>query len=495
MPELSIVIPYFNKPKSIQKCLKGIYESSFKDLEVIVVFDGEDKEGEKLVEKFEKKGVKKLVIEHGGAPKARNAGAALATGKYISFLDADIYLESGAIEVWIKVFNKYPDIDFVYSGYKFYPEGMGAVDGQPFDPWLLQINNYISGVFPIKREKAPKWDESLKSLQDWDFWLTAVENGCKGYYVRGYGFKTDFPTKDSISGKGCTPENWLDRLDTVKKKHNIPMRNICVTALLDREFGISLAKMIDADYRDMPTYFPNKYDTIIQVGFSPRMADVFAQNLRNQWNKSKNILFWRGVDVYSLRAEASRDSADALAVLLNANVDTQLCEDIQTKRKLEGMGFKVSVLPLPLDYSKDEVKPLGEFKVLYDVHEQYHEVFDYIKRSMPDVPSDELNGFKEASDYTVLVRFQPDRSVDTNLKKCLLNGRYVVSNVAAPYCGLVDIDKSMEEAKTNITKSIRSIQRIKEINSKAIEFYKDICSKDKFTSALTILTSKELSHA
>ena len=66
--------------------------------------------------------------------------------------------------------------DFVYNGYRYtmkneYLEGVGSV---PFDPWLLTCNNYISTMNPVKREKVARWDESLKGLQDWNFWLRVV---------------------------------------------------------------------------------------------------------------------------------------------------------------------------------------------------------------------------------------------------------------------------------------------------------------------------------
>ncbi len=482
MPKLSFVIPYYKKEKSIAKCLKSLYAQSFKDLEVIVVFDGEDKEGEKIVDKFLKKGVKKIVIPHGGAPRARNAGLAAAVGEYISFWDADCYIESGAADVWMQVFKKYPDVDFVYSSYKFYPDGMGAIEAQPFDPWLLQVNNYISGMFPIKREKCPQWDENLKSLQDWDLWLTAVENGCRGFYLKGYGFKTDYPTKDSISGSASN--SWLERLETVKNKHNITLRETCVSSIQDREMGIVLAKIIDADYRDMPTYFPNKYKTIIQIGFSPRMADVYAQNFHNPHSKSKNILFWRGVDAHSLRSEASRDSADALATILNARVEHQFCDNPKTKELMTNMGFNVEVLPLPLNFKDDEIKPFGKFKVLMDVSKEYGLVFDSIKNSMPDVEFVDFENSKEASEYTVMVRFQPDRSLDQNLKKFLLNGRYVISNVKHPHCGFVSDMISAEDTKKEIVREIRRLQDVTEINQSAVNWYRRECSPETFKEKL-----------
>ena len=47
MPKFSIIIPAYNVEKYINKCLKSVFNQTFKDYEVIVVNDGStDKSGE-----------------------------------------------------------------------------------------------------------------------------------------------------------------------------------------------------------------------------------------------------------------------------------------------------------------------------------------------------------------------------------------------------------------------------------------------------------------
>ncbi len=484
MPEVSFVIPYYHKLKSIHRCLKSLFNQSVKDIEVIVVFDGPDSEAERIVRKF--KHVKVVNIPHGGAPAARNAGAKVATGKYISFWDADCYIESGAVQAWLIAFRKYPDVDFVYAGYRFLPEGNGGIASEPFDPWLLQINNYISGMFPIKREKAPKWDESLASLQDWDFWLTAIKNGCKGFRLEGYSFKTDLPEPKSISGVGCRPENWLNRLETVKNKHGIPLRDICVSSLPAREDGLRIAKMIDADYRDYPTYFPNRYKTVLQLGFAPRLADAHSANFKNEHgDQPKRILFWRAQDIYSLRNEVAIAAVEALSITLNAAIDFQFCEDKNTKDALQKMGFKVVMLPLPLDFSEEADAPLPDkFRVLMDVEPDYAPIFESIERAMPDVEFKKFEGGVKTDGFSVIVKFCKERSADTNVKKMILSGRRIVSNIQAPFCGYVSSDESVEKVRKDVISKLREIQDVKTLNVEAQKFYRETCSPKKFIEVL-----------
>ena len=410
MPRLSFVVPYYQKLNTISRCLKSLFSQSVKDIEVIVVFDGPDKEGERIAQRFKK--VQVHTIPHSGAPAARNAGAKLATGEFISFWDADCYIEPGAAAVWLQIFDKNPDVDFVYAGYRF-PEGKGGIEGESFDPWLLQVNNYISGMFPIRREKAPQWDESLKSLQDWDFWLTAVKNGCKGKFIRGFAFETEYPDQDSISGKGCTPTNWLERLETIKKKHGIPLRTGCVCSVQAKDEGIALAKILDMDYRDYATYFPNRYDTVVQLGFPPSMANMAAMNFQNPHGPKlmAKMLFWRGRDVWSLYNETSRAAADALAIALNASATYQFCEDKAARVRLEELGFSAEVLPLPLDFSSEKIAPLPiKPRVLLDFDMAHAPFVNAVRRAMPNLEFIDLAHTPiDADSVNALLRLRVER--------------------------------------------------------------------------------------
>lgn len=492
MPKISFVIPYFRKQKTIEKCLKTLFNQSVKDIEVILVKDGPDKEVDDSLIRFRKYPNFQIAeIPHGGACAARNFGASLAKGEYISFWDADCYIESGAAAVWLQIFQKYPEVDFVYSGYQF-TEGMGGIPSESFDPYMLRVNNYIASMFPIKREKAPNWDNNLKSLQDWDFWLTAVEDGCKGFFSRGYAFKTDYPTPDSISGQGCTAENWLDRLETVKKKHGIPIRTICVSAFEDREEGIRIAKMLDADYRDFPTEKPHRYRTIIQVGWNPEKADLHAEVFKDPNKEIRKVLFWRGQDLQSILHKTPVAAAQALVEVINRSVHFQFCEDKFTKQALQRIGFKVVVFPLPMDTEGYEIKLLPEkFKVMVDMASEFEEFMEGVHRALPDVSFSTLKGVLNVDDYSLFVQFLHEKSINQYVKKFLLNGRRVISNIQAPYCGFVSDMQALELMRKQIVREIRKAQERKNVYQEAIDFYKDHCSPERFKRAFRVVLGLE----
>lgn len=92
LPSLSIVIPTYNRPQRLAKCLAAISRSDYpSDLfEVIVVDDGSATSLESIVAPFRKRLNLALVTQTNAGPaKARNRGVTLAQGEYIVFTDDD----------------------------------------------------------------------------------------------------------------------------------------------------------------------------------------------------------------------------------------------------------------------------------------------------------------------------------------------------------------------------------------------------------------------
>ena len=102
--EISVIIPVYNAEKYINKSLESLENQSiFEKLEIIIVNDGSKDNSKEIIRKFESKhnNVKLVNQENKGVSSARNRGIELATCKYISFLDADDYLDSDFYEYLI----------------------------------------------------------------------------------------------------------------------------------------------------------------------------------------------------------------------------------------------------------------------------------------------------------------------------------------------------------------------------------------------------------
>ena len=479
---LSFIIPVYKPDLQIfRKCLKSLKVQSLEEWEAIFVLDGEDIPAEAEITAVLPKGKYKIItIPHSGVQKARNLGAKSAKYKYWIFWDCDCIIECHSAKAWIDIFEKRPEVGFIYSGYKFLEE-KGAILSQPFDPFTLKIRNYITTCSPLRKTLYPGWDESLKSLQDWDFWLSVVEKGGKGFFMEGYSFSTASPTEDSISGEGCTDENWLDRMDAVTKKHKIKHNDVCVSSIEDRLEGIRFAKLIGADYYDVPNDKPNRYKTIVQLGFSFTMNTKTHSHVFSK-KSQKKILFWTSQNITEINTSVSLKALYHYSNSIN-KICTQYCEDLESQSVLKRAGFKVEVMPLPI-VNTDEIEAYPkEPKFLVDAVGHYEELMGIVERSIPDIKLENVNGRNNLKDYIGLISLTSDHVLDSTIKRALLTGKIVISNVKQPFCGFIDdyevVDKFIPEMVDRIRKA-----SLKKDNIPAVNYYKRVYSTKKILEVI-----------
>ena len=88
--DFSVVIPLFNRAATIAEAIESILRQTVSAKEIIVVDDGSTDNSVGVVKNMASPLVKVLVSERNlGATAARNRGAAVATGRWIAFLDSD----------------------------------------------------------------------------------------------------------------------------------------------------------------------------------------------------------------------------------------------------------------------------------------------------------------------------------------------------------------------------------------------------------------------
>ena len=116
--KISIILPVYNVEKWLSKCLDSILNQSYENYEVICVNDGSLDNSLKILRKYEKKDKRIIVIdkENEGVSTARNIAINKSTGKYITFVDPDDYLEKDALETMIKLIKK-EKVDIVRTKY------------------------------------------------------------------------------------------------------------------------------------------------------------------------------------------------------------------------------------------------------------------------------------------------------------------------------------------------------------------------------------------
>ena len=118
--------------------------------------------------------------ENKGTPAARNKEFKESRGEYLFFCDADAVLKNDTLEKMVQVLESNQEVAYTYSSFYW---GKKLFKLWPFDAEKLQKMPYIHTMSLIRRNAFPGWDESVKKLQDWDLWLTMLENGHQGFFI------------------------------------------------------------------------------------------------------------------------------------------------------------------------------------------------------------------------------------------------------------------------------------------------------------------------
>ena len=114
---VSIIIPVYNRAVFLEDCLDSVREQTWKELEVIVVDDGSTDRSREIIQKYGKldSRFRLLTISHQGPSAARNKGIEAATGEFLTFVDADDYVERNYIGNMVAAIG---DADICIAGYK-----------------------------------------------------------------------------------------------------------------------------------------------------------------------------------------------------------------------------------------------------------------------------------------------------------------------------------------------------------------------------------------
>jgi len=108
MPEISVIIPVYNREKTLARCLDSCLQQTFRDFEVICVNDASTDGTVGLLEQYAQKDARIKIItqERAGEAVARNRALDQAVGRYITFLDSDDYFHPQALEALYNVAEK-----------------------------------------------------------------------------------------------------------------------------------------------------------------------------------------------------------------------------------------------------------------------------------------------------------------------------------------------------------------------------------------------------
>lgn len=112
---ISVIITFLNAEHTLKKCVESILNQTYKDFEIILVNDGSTDKSLDIAVKLKNKNNSIIHIidkrNNEGLEKARYDGRKAAKGEYLTFVDADDWLEKDALE---KMYNEIKNSDYDY---------------------------------------------------------------------------------------------------------------------------------------------------------------------------------------------------------------------------------------------------------------------------------------------------------------------------------------------------------------------------------------------
>lgn len=118
-PEISVVIPLYNRPQAIVNCLEqlSLSEFSLNKTEVVIVDDASTDNSYEVLHRYTAMFPNIITLQRkinsGGASAPRNDGIRAASGKWILFVDSDDYITPRTIADALAVVKQDPHVDMV----------------------------------------------------------------------------------------------------------------------------------------------------------------------------------------------------------------------------------------------------------------------------------------------------------------------------------------------------------------------------------------------
>ena len=122
MDLVTVIMPYFKKSKTVKKSIDSVLSQTYKNFELIIIYDDEDRRDLYYLKNIIKNSKKISILinkSNLGAGVSRNIGIKKSNGKYIAFLDADDVWNKKKLERQIN-FMKLNKIIISHTSYKIF---------------------------------------------------------------------------------------------------------------------------------------------------------------------------------------------------------------------------------------------------------------------------------------------------------------------------------------------------------------------------------------
>ena len=216
MDLVSVIIPYYRKREFISETIDSALDQSYKNLEIIIIYDDDNKTDLEFIKKIAKKDNRIKIIENKdkmGAGESRNIGIFESNGKYIAFLDADDIWHLDKLKKQINFMEEY-NYFISHTSYSIINENKNIVGKRIAKNFfklseLLKSCDIGTSTVVLHRNliKSDIKFASLSTKEDFVLWLRILKNN-----ISIYGLNEDLTlwTKSKNSLSSSTFQKIID---------------------------------------------------------------------------------------------------------------------------------------------------------------------------------------------------------------------------------------------------------------------------------------------
>lgn len=190
MDLVSVIIPYYKKKKFISKTLDSVINQSYKNLEIIIIYDDENKTDLNFIKKIQQKDNRIKILQNKkkmGVGKSRNNGIYNSKGKYIALLDADDIWHQEKLKIQIN-FMKKNNYSISHTSYSIINENKKIIGKRIARNFfkledLLKSCDIGTSTVVLKKKLIGNDIEfaSLTTKEDFVLWLKLLKKNIKIY--------------------------------------------------------------------------------------------------------------------------------------------------------------------------------------------------------------------------------------------------------------------------------------------------------------------------
>jgi glycosyltransferase involved in cell wall biosynthesis len=267
-PDISVIIPTYNRADYVEQCLGSLGASGADDLEAILVDDGSTDETRS---RFASDARCRYIHQRNQGPAAaRNLGVDHARGRYLAFLDCDDRWLPGVASRVVGLLDRHFEVDVVFTealvgndrdGYQSWIEAAGqaafyelphrdpepgfrVLEAVPFFRRMAVRNAVFIGALVMRREafeRSGRFEQALCGAADWELWLRMASRMTFGYWPEPLAIYTRHDDNMSSHHDRMKVE-FCQALENVLRKcpHLAPGERAWVRARLrDQAFGLA----------------------------------------------------------------------------------------------------------------------------------------------------------------------------------------------------------------------------------------------------------------